>query len=95
MSKSPSGDHATTDRLSERAHESVDQVAKTAGKVEERVRHEASEADARVRDAGQKAKERSDETLHSVSTFVGEHPLTSLGVAFAAGTLLSALIRRS
>lgn len=95
MSKSASSDHATTDRLSERAHESVDQIAKTAGKAEERVRHEAADADARVRDAGQKVKERSGETLQSVSGFVRDNPLTSLGIAFAAGTLLSALRRRS
>jgi ElaB/YqjD/DUF883 family membrane-anchored ribosome-binding protein len=95
MSTSASGGHATTDRLSERVHESVDQVAKTAGKAEERIRHEAAGAEARVRDAGQKIKEHSDETLHSISVFVRENPLTSLGLAFAAVTLLSALRRRS
>ena len=92
---STSSDHATTDRLSERAHESVDQVAKTAGKAEERIRHGAAGAEARVRDAGQKIKEHSDETLHSVNVFVRDNPLLSLGLAFAAGSLLFALRRRS
>ncbi len=95
MTQPASGDHATTDRISERAHESVDQFAKTAGKAEERIRHEAADAEARVRDAGQKAKARSDETLHSISVFVQENPLMSLGIAFAAGSLVSALRRRS
>lgn len=84
MNTSVSGDHATTDRLSERAHETVDRIAKTAGKGEERIRHEAADA-----------KERSDETLQAISTFVRDNPLTSLGIAFAAGSLLSALKRRS
>lgn len=84
MSKPASGDHATTDHLSERAHETVDRIAKTAGKGEERIRHEAADV-----------KERSDETLQSISAYVRDNPLTSLGLAFAAGALLSALRRRS
>lgn len=95
MSKSASGDHATTDHLSERAHATVDRIADTAGKGEERIRHEAEEAGTRVREAGQKAKERSDETLHAVGGFVRDNPLISLGLAFAAGALVSALSRRS
>ena len=95
MSKPASSDHATTDRLSERAHESVDRIATTAGKGEEKIRHEAAGAEARVREAGQKARQRSDETLQTVAVFVRDNPLTSLGIAFAAGTLLAALRRRS
>ena len=95
MSKSSNGDHATTDRLSERAHQSVDQFANSAGKAEERIRHEAEGAKARASDAGEKAKQRSSEALHAISTFVEENPLTSLGLAFAAGTLFSVLKRRS
>lgn len=95
MSKPTSGDHATTDRLSEHAHESVDHIAKTAGKAEERIRDGAADAEARVREAGQKARERSDDTLQTISVFVRENPLISLGLAFAGGALLSALKRRS
>jgi ElaB/YqjD/DUF883 family membrane-anchored ribosome-binding protein len=95
MNSQANGGHATTDRLSEHAHESVDQIAKTAGKAEERIRHGAADAGARVRDVGQKAKQRSDETLHAISVFVQDNPLISLGIAFAAGTLLSAMKRRS
>ena len=95
MSNPASSDHATTDRLSERAHESVDKFSKTAGKAEERIRHEAKDAEAYVRDVGQQAKERSNEILQSISVFVRDNPLISLGLAFAAGTLLSAFRRRS
>lgn len=95
MSKSSKSDHATTDRLSERAHESVDQVARSAGKAEERIRHEAGDAGIRVRKAGRKAKKHSGETLHSVGEFVEDNPLLSLGLAFTAGTLVSAWRHRS
>lgn len=95
MSNKTNGDHPTTDRLSEHAHESVDKTAGTAAKAEERHRHETEDAQARVSDMGQKGKRRSEEALHSVSHFVEENPLTSLGIAFAAGALLSSLRRRS
>jgi len=95
MITSASSDHSTTDRLSERAHESVDQVANTAGKAEERLRHEAAAAEERAREVGHKIKERSDETLNTISVFVRENPVLALGIAFAAGSLLSILGRRS
>lgn len=95
MNTPVTSDHSTTDRLTERAHESVDHVAKTAGKAEERIRHEAADAQARVKEVGHKIKEHSDETLHSISVFVRENPLLALGIAFAAGSLLSVLGRRS
>ncbi|WP_024326477.1 YqjD family protein [Thioalkalivibrio sp. AKL19] len=94
MTTPGTSEHATTDRLSERAHETVDQAAKTAAKAEERIRHQAAGAEERVKEAGQQVKERSDETLKSVTGFVRENPLLSLGIAFAAGTLVSALRRR-
>lgn len=95
MSKSANGDHATTDHLTERAHESVDQISRTAGKAEERIRKEAGNAENLVRNASQKTRNQSGEALKSISGFVQDNPLTSLGLAFAAGTLLSALKRRS
>lgn len=95
MTKQVNSGHTTTDRISESAHESVDQVAKTAGKAEERIRHEASEAQAHVREAGHKTRERTDDTLQSISGFVQDNPMISLGLAFAAGTLLSAMKRPS
>ncbi len=93
MNTPASSDHATTDRLSERAHESVDRIAKTAGKGEERIRQEAADAETRIKDAGHKVKERSGEAMNSISVFVRDKPLISLGLAFAGGTLLSALLR--
>ncbi|WP_019594894.1 YqjD family protein [Thioalkalivibrio sp. ALM2T] len=94
MNTPGSSEHATTDRLSERAHETVDKAARGAGKAEERIRHEAASAEEKAREAGAKVKEHSDEALQSISGFVRDNPLLSLGLAFAAGTLVSALRRR-
>lgn len=95
MSKSTNSEHATTDRISESAHGSVDQIAKKAGKAEERIRHEAEDVKVQAREAGEKTRERTDDTLQSISGFVQDNPMISLGLAFAAGTLLSALRRQS
>lgn len=95
MSKTANGEHATTDRLSDCAHESVDKVAGPAGKAEEKIRQGAGDARNSANSAGKKAKEQSEETLHSITDFVGENPMISLGLAFAAGTLVSALRRKS
>lgn len=95
MSKAGSGDHCTTDRFSERAHESVDHVARTAGKAEKRLRHEAANAQTRARVAGHKARKRSDDTLDSISDYARDNLLVSVGLAFVAGALLSFLRRRS
>lgn len=95
MSKSSNNGHATTDRLSERAHESVDHIAESAAKAEARIRQDAESAKDRVNGAGKNAKQRSEKALHAVSNYVEENPLTALGLAFAAGTLLSILRRQS
>ncbi|SFW97580.1 hypothetical protein SAMN02745752_00005 [Marinospirillum alkaliphilum DSM 21637] len=95
MSKPSNSEHTTTDQLSESAHQSVDQIARSAGKVEERIRHNAADAEEYVKDAGHKTKKYSDKTLESVSAYVQDNPLICLGLAFAAGSLLSALKHRS
>ncbi|MFO8003372.1 hypothetical protein [Thioalkalivibrio sp.] len=95
MTTPGTSEHATTDRLSDRAHETVDQAARGAAKAEERIRREAGNAQEKAKETAAKAKEHSDEALQSISGFVRENPLLSLGLAFAAGTLLSALRRRS
>lgn len=95
MSTPANSDHTATDRLSQSAHESVDHIAKTAGRAEKSIRHGSASVEAHVREAGRNAKKRSDKALKSLGVFVRENPMTALGCAFAAGTLLAALRRRS
>lgn len=95
MSRSTSANRTTTDNLSERAHESMDWLASTASKGEERIRREAADVEARLRKAGLAARKHSDESLQSISAFVRENPMVVVGIAFAAGALLTALKRRS
>jgi ElaB/YqjD/DUF883 family membrane-anchored ribosome-binding protein len=86
--------HSTTDHVRERAHESVDRLAERAAPAEERIREGAAEVSERMRTTSQQAWERSEDMLDTVTGYVRENPITSVCLAFAAGTLLSALRRR-
>lgn len=88
------GSHETTDQIAGKVHETVDKTAETAGKAEEYVREHASHADERVREAAARGRLRADDTLERVTGFVHEKPLISIGIAFVAGVLYSALTRR-
>ena len=94
MSKSTSSDDTIRERISQSAHESMEQMGKTADKTKKRLRHEAKAAKAHAKDVGHKAKERSEETVHFINAFVEDNPWTSVGIAFAAGTLVSFLRKR-
>ena len=54
----------------------------------------AGNAAKRAQDGAEYAREHSEDMLSSVSDYVQDHPIKSLGLAVAAGTLLSALARR-
>ncbi len=92
--QSQTSGHQTTDRAAEKAHEAVDAAARRAGHAEERFREKVSETDERVRESAHHARERSQDVISTVGDYVQENPLTALGLAFAAGTLFSALTRR-
>ncbi len=88
MSNLTSSGDPIRERVSESAHDSMEQVGKTAGKARERLGHEARAAKDHARKVGHKAKEQSEEAVHSIDTFVKDNPWTSVGIAFATGTLV-------
>lgn len=81
--QSQSTTHQTTDRIAEKAHHAVDAAARTAAQAEEHVRETAEHAG-----------ERSQDLLSAVTDYVHKNPMTALGLAFAAGTIFSAMTRR-
>lgn len=83
MGKSISSDDSIRERISE-----------SAGNARERISHDAGVAKARAKDVGHKAKEHSEETAHFINGFVEDNPWTAVGIAFAAGTLVSFLRKR-
>jgi len=75
--------HAGIDRLSNGAHDTVERVASVAADTAQRLGAKSGEL--------LRAK---DEWTESTRSYVREHPLAALGIALAAGYLLSRLTSR-
>jgi len=71
------------DRLSQTAHQSVDRAAQAASSVADRVSEKYEELHAMQEDWVEAGRE-----------YVKEHPVAAIGMALAAGYLLSMLMRR-
>lgn len=80
--QAPTSGSATVDRIATGAHQAVDRLASAATSAANHLNVSGEELMA--------AKERWAQTC---STYVKDHPLTSLGIAVAAGFVLSRLIR--
>lgn len=74
----------TTDKAAKAAHATIDRVA-ARGQI----------AEQRAREMGTRAAERSRELSTRLTQYVEQHPFAALGMAAAAGFILSSLIRRS
>ncbi len=70
------------DRLSQTAHDTVDRAAQTASSVADRMSEKYEELYAMQEDWVQAGRE-----------YVREHPVAAIGMALAAGYLLSMLMR--
>lgn len=80
----------TTDRLAAKAHETVDQVADRAAQAEREMRDAAARTAERVRDASTSAEQQ----VRRLADYLEANPVTCVGIAFAAGMLVSSLLRR-
>lgn len=72
----------TINRIASSAHQAVDRVAKGADSTLQSLRGSSSEW-----------QEASSQSFENVQAYVREKPLTALGLALAAGFLLSRLVR--
>ncbi len=81
-SKSSGTQKQQIDRLSEGAHRAVDQTANRVGAIADRFGEKADEL-----------MEMKEDWLEAGRTYVRDHPVAALGIALAAGYLLSAIMR--
>ena len=88
------GNASTSAKVADVAHEAVDRFAKSAAEAEERIRSAAADAELSIKGVTKEAKQRSRDLNQSLTDYVNEHPIKSIGMAFAAGVILSALMRR-
>lgn len=78
------GTQANLDRMSQGAHQAVDRATQTAQSLAERVYEKSDEL--------MTAK---DEWVEVTRSYVREHPMQAIGIAVAAGYILSLLTRSS
>ena len=72
----------TVDRLSQSAHQAVDRAAQTASSYAER-----------LGEKGEEWMQVPQDWMETAREYVREHPLQAIGMAAAAGYLLSILMR--
>ena len=85
---------STSDRLASMAHETIDRVRPKANRVEHEVRGAAAIATGGARALQDSAIQASEENVRKVRSLIESNPLATAGIAFAAGALLSAWVRR-
>jgi ElaB/YqjD/DUF883 family membrane-anchored ribosome-binding protein len=83
-----------TERLAARAHETVDQVAGQAQRKERELRDAVSRTADHARELGERARTTAEQRLERISSYLENHPvacvgIACVGIAFAAGVLLS------
>jgi ElaB/YqjD/DUF883 family membrane-anchored ribosome-binding protein len=85
---------ATTQRLAEKAHQTIDRAAEAATAAEQTLRSTAARAAEKLKDSQDVAGTTMDEGLDTMRRYVEQNPLMAAGIAFAAGLLVSSLLRR-
>lgn len=86
--------NSVSDRLASMAHETIDRVAPKASRVEHELRGAAAKAAEGAKALPDNALQTAETHLRKVRSFIETHPLATAGIAFAAGALLSAWVRR-
>ena len=84
---------ATPDNQQDSKSETINRIATSAHQTVDRIAHGADSALQSLRGGSENWKETGDQSLERVQTYVREKPLTAIGMAMAAGFLLSRLIR--
>lgn len=95
-SKSAKGNTTGTEseRIAEVIHDALDRFTVHAAEAEKRVKDAAGEARIKIKATKNDARRNAGEATHAVEDYVEEHPWAALGVAFGAGIVISALLRR-
>lgn len=83
-----------TERLAERAHSTIDDAAAGAAQAERQIRRAAADAADRLRRSEAEAAEMLEQSLRKVRDYIERNPVQSAAIAFAAGVVLSSLLRR-
>jgi len=83
---------SNAEALGEQAHGGIDRLTSTAHQAVERATSAAANAADTLGVKGRQLLDTRDEWMDTTRVYVREHPLAALGVALAAGYLLSRIL---
>jgi ElaB/YqjD/DUF883 family membrane-anchored ribosome-binding protein len=83
---------SSAEALSDKAHGGIDRLTSTAHDAVERATSAAATAADTLGVKGRELLDARDEWMDATRVYVREHPLAALGVALAAGYLLSRIL---
>ncbi|MBV2129402.1 DUF883 domain-containing protein [Arsukibacterium indicum] len=83
-----------TEKASQAAHHAVDAMAEKAASAEDSLRKTAASSKATIDEKQEQLKMQMQGSYERSKQFAQENPLAAAGIAFAAGMLVSALLRR-
>lgn len=92
--RTASAEPRATEQAATAAHSAVDRAADKAARAEERVRGAAAAGGERLRESGEEARVTAERALDHVRQYTRDNPFAAAGIAFAAGMILSRLMRR-
>lgn len=83
-----------TERVASSAHDSIDSAAVKAEELELHLRSGAVKAGKKLEESQDATSAQVDKSLAKLESFVKGRPIAAAGIAFAAGVLATALLRR-
>ncbi len=84
----------TIDRAADAVHGTVDRLSDGAKNVDERMRNQAHQIASKAGSVAADARSHSEKLINDVSGYVKTNPMTSVGVALAAGVLIHKIFSR-
>ncbi len=91
--KTPHAEAPLTDKATSAAHNAVDALSTRAATAEQNIREGANNSAETLSEKQQIAREKLNQYSGKTRKFAAENPLATAGIAFAAGMLVSALVR--
>ena len=85
---------STTAKMASAAHSAVDIAAANLEQAEKALREARTAAGEKVHDSAKQAQSYSEDAVATVRTYIDLYPLRSVGMAVAAGFLLSSLLKK-
>jgi ElaB/YqjD/DUF883 family membrane-anchored ribosome-binding protein len=87
-------DSTTTRKVAKAAHDAIDSTASKAENIEHELRERAAHAGEKMGASQEAVARQFESTVSEVETFVRKRPVAAAGIAFAAGVLATAILRR-